>query len=743
MLLFFAGWGLDGAHGVPAKNYTDLTLSNENTETVTGHVFWKSPSFDQFAAIILSDTTSYSSGKIFTNKGNVTLNDVNITNAFNTINGIGNDNATVTIRNQGNIYIDYGTSDNGLVAMGIATAGDLENSGGIELDLHRQSYPYLNVAYGIFGSGDTLVNSGVVEVTSESDVYSAPNAPIDITVMGIRFQGNQRIINSGTINVTGIGGSVTGAVTSAETRATGIYTDADLIHTGTISVKAHAGRERPNTSSPYTSDDALAYGIHTDATLTLDSRGLILVEAHRASGTSSGGTATAHQIYVDSGTTTLTGFAMKLDNQANVSTTYNGTIKVDSGAALTFQNTTLYLSVASDFDGQNQYEIPMLVAGAAVADQFTQVGPLPPEYTVSLVNGNGAALQKLKIEINSTTAAPLISSSVRGDFNAQAHAMVGNHILNGFLSDIVPSAAIGLSFTGELDKPEQHIGAFSGRAPPWLNVPQTGNHLVFASPVLLFSKDVSDTGYEAENYGILAGYTHRLRDQVFLGGHAGVNRIDIDFSGTGFGARMEDSDAYNLGLHWAWFRDDQWMFSGILTGFYSQTDYRDMAPTNLESADYDAFAARLDLSLGRLMEWGGQTFLPELGLSGVWEYRDSFETENLTNQDVAYGTMEEFEAYIKGGIQGFVEIELPGEWELFASMGVEVSHALTDNASTNSMAVGALQGRVSHASDKTVISPKLGITVSRDSIGLSAGYSGGYSSDTRNALFWFQMGVEF
>ena len=77
----------------------------------------------------------------------------------------------------------------------------------------------------------------------------------------------------------------------------------------------------------------------------------------------------------------------------------------------------------------------------------------------------------------------------------------------------------------------------------------------------------------------------------------------LDYTGAGYELRRETGDNYTLGVHGVYPWGD-WLFSAIATAFYQESDYRDLAPSNVESAAYDSLSTRLDISLGRLFQWG-------------------------------------------------------------------------------------------------------------------------------------------
>ncbi|MCG8566035.1 MAG: autotransporter outer membrane beta-barrel domain-containing protein, partial [Desulfobacterales bacterium] len=645
-LVLSVQWGRAG------KLVGNVVTEPQNTAHITTDIYWKTTGSHFFVGLAVTDSTSYSPDRTFTNTGNITL--INAAhNTPNTIVLLGNDNADVKVVNRGDLYLSMGPNDMGNFAYGINAEGDLVNQGRINFNYIRQGSSYLGIPTGIECRGDTMVNTGELDLFMSGGVNTVGSAGI-ILGEAIDFSGNS-LTNTANINIETHGGDVTGLGAAASSQAVGVKTMGTFSNTGTITVKSVGGRYRLNTSTPYTGDTSNAIGIQAVGNLTLHSQGLIKVQALQAPGTNTGSTM-AKQIRVSNGTTTtVTGYAMELDNQADFTQTYHGTISLLSGASAVFSNATLYLKIAQDFDGQTEYEIPMLVENAVTADQFVQLGPVPPEYKVALVDGNGAALQKLAVEFVPEASVPLASAQAQNTFNARGHTLVNDHITSGVMSELLPAEAIGLSF---LDHPRQVTASlvgskFSRGAISPFPLPETDRLSVFVSPMLLFSKDDSDMGYEAENYGILAGATQAVGKSFYAGFHAGVNTMDIDFKGAGSEFRHEMVHAYSLGGHGMKLLYENWLVTAIGSLFYSDTDYWDRSPQNLESASYSGYSARMDLSVGRLIHGDGYALFPELGFSYAWNRREAFSTDNLSNPDVHHGEMDESEFHLNAGIKAF------------------------------------------------------------------------------------------
>ncbi|MCG8566341.1 MAG: hypothetical protein MI747_14785 [Desulfobacterales bacterium] len=734
-------WFSPPVPAVPGKLYTNVGANDTNTDHITGTVPWLGGFF--FAGIAITDSTNYVPPEMFYNTGNITLTNHGFSGVRYEF-GIGSSNVYVETDNRAAIAMTMTSVDQNLDATGIHCLGPLYNHGSIRLQLQGANNTgggsYEVDGLGYFSGWDDASNAGDIQVNVIGGTTLTGGSTYAVG-RGMRYVGvGDNLTNSGAITIRVQGGEGTGSGTNANSLGKGIYTMGHLVNTGVIDVRAVAGKHRPNSGSTFSSGNSTVYGIHVDSTISLDSRALIHVDAQASPGLT-GGSQNAYQVYVDSGTTTLKGYAMALGSQAKLTADYNGTIKVDSGASLVFNSTVLYLSITPDFTGQVEYEIPMLEQGAAPQDQFSSISPLPSEYKASLENGNGTGLQKLIFEFDPEEALPLVSSQIQNEFNAQGHSLLGANVVNGIISDLIPSEAIVLS---AMDDPERLMASLggAGRPLPILDNFDHGNS-VFASPVILRAKDESESGYTAENNGFLCGYTREMGAGFYLGGHAGFSKVQVDYTGIGSEFRSEAIDTYSLGGHAIYLHGETLLVSAMVTGFYGETIFQDRAPTNLESAEYDSHSLRADLALGKLFSWGWQTLLPEVGFTYVYNHRQAFETTNLSNPDVFFGAMDEYEFYGRLGLKWFGRLALKENWSLHPSLGIGFTRTLSDGRFSNRMGIGEISKEVIQQSDHTQFTPRASISWVMDRFELVAGYSGGFSKHTENYLFWIQMGVHF
>ena len=730
----FLCWTASPAQAVTGKIYNDMTVSNQNTDTITSLVNYDPSGIDDYGALVIKDNTNYSPNQIFTNTGNISISNF-ADPSVNLIYLIQNSNSRVEIVNQGDITFTLGANSFSYWSVGINTTGPLTNSGDISITHNMQGAPTLAIARGIISSGSSLVNSGDINVLARSnDTTSGSTLSI---ATGVTFTGST-MTNSGDITVTARSADITGSSSSAYATATGVSTEGNFHHTGTITVEAFGGKYRANSSTPYTNGDATAYGITATDDLVLNAEGLIWATGTLNSG--SGGTRKAYQVNVSSGTTTITGYSMRLSNQSQFNSTYDGAITVASGSSLVFNNAVLYLCTCNNFSGEVEYEIPMLVEGAAMADQFASIGPMPAEYQVELVNGNGTGLQKLKFTYAPEDDTALMSTEVMNAFDAREHSMIRTNVSRGIVRGMVPTQNVELNL---LDSPEMLMNAPGLGSNPLSELSVDYNHQVFAGPVILAAYDDSDNGYDAHTRGMLGGYTYRFSDTFYLGGHAGVTDVDIQFTGSGSEQRSEDTMSYSLGSHAVWLLDDQWLFTALASLFYGDTDYRDEALHNLESASYESFTVLADLTVGKFMDVGWATLLPEVGLATTWNYREAFTTDNQVNADVRHGSMEEVEVYGKLGVEGYARFEMEDGVEIMPNLGVGITRTLTDGASETDMGVAQVIRTVAHHADRTTLDLGFSLTLEQENISLLVGANSAFSRNSENYLFWLELGVAF
>ncbi|MCG8566343.1 MAG: hypothetical protein MI747_14795, partial [Desulfobacterales bacterium] len=251
---------------VPGKLYPDLTVSDQNSDSITSAVIYQPSSLKYNAGLAVTDNTSYSPSEIFTNTGNVTLNNYTET-APGFIYLIHNDNSSVNIKNHGDLTVSFGNGDYTYWGDAVTTNGSLENSGDVSMVINRVSGVDFVIMNGLRVSGHTLVNSGNINITGQGATLTNGSAVL-ATGYGITFTGSQ-MTNSGDITVVCRAGTNTSTSnTTATASATGLSVQGTVHNTGEIRTTAVGGRRRVNNSSPYMSQDATAYGIFASNNLT-------------------------------------------------------------------------------------------------------------------------------------------------------------------------------------------------------------------------------------------------------------------------------------------------------------------------------------------------------------------------------------------------------------------------------------------------------------------------------------------
>ncbi|MCG8567890.1 MAG: autotransporter outer membrane beta-barrel domain-containing protein [Desulfobacterales bacterium] len=736
----FLTGAMDPVLAVPGKLYTNVGVVDQNTETITGYILYAtSGGVNQYAAISVKDSNSYSPQEVFYNYGHINLGETAATEID--FKGIATPNLNVVLENHAPVDMAFTSVNKSMTLTGMQSFTGMRNYGDITLTprggvrTSGGSGHVLAVAYGILSIFDDLDNAGNIVINAQSGTTHV-GGNIGSAVIGLYSVGGL-LTNSGSITLDAQAGVRTGSGGSGLSSATGIMSSGNVVNSGDIVVRAVAGRSRPNASSPYVSTDAMAIGIQMSATATLHSSGLIQASAELHPGLT-GGTRTVNQVRVSSGTTTLTGFAMALGSQADFDASYGGSVEVLSGASLVFSNAVLYLSLSQDFSGREEYEIPMMVQGAAAADQFSSLGPLPTGYTAKLVNGNGASLQKIKFEFAPEVATPLISAQIGNSFNSQGHALMGSHMVNNIIFDLIPSEVVHVS---ALQETESFMASFNPARSRFPHGPMDDGDYLFVSPLALKSTNDGPKGYGAENHGFMAGTTHDFGGRLFLGPHVGISRADIDYTGPGFESRSEELIAYSLGAHGILHCFESWLVSGMASLFYGEGEYRDTSPLNPETGSYDAWSLRGEISLGHIFQWGGHTVLPEIGGVGVWNHRSAFTTRNLSNPDVTYGAMDETQYYLTAGLRWFGDVEIRPGLYLRPSLGMGISQLVSDGEYHNTMQVGDLKHTLRESEERTQWTPKASIALTTDQFDFLIGYSGSYSGDTRNYLVWVQAGI--
>jgi hypothetical protein len=671
-------------------------------------------------------------GNVETNNGNISAKSV----GGKVYSGRDNDHIAASASTSG-IYGDAGTNNGNI---------SVEAIGGDAYGNHYRAFAWAAAdAIGI--NGDVGTNNGNISAKSTGgNVYAGydyASAYARVSALGINGDVG---MNNGNISVEATGGdaSVNNYFTFANATATGIRTDQStlLINNGEISVKAVAGRISRDGGGTYASDDATAYGISFHGTSgALHSSGLISSQAIRATGYD-GGTATAYQVRSDH-TLSVTGYAMKFNTQDQVNNDYKNAIFVGSGRDSVFNNATLYAYTDNNFRAKT-YDIPTLVEGATVSNQFTtaQLAFTSPDYTIKLIDGAEGDLQQLSIEYAPENSTPLMATQVSQEIAIHASSIVQGSLRTSMLNmmqrsnpQLASYEGIRLASTDPIVNPADINFDIQPAEKGWTFV------LPYYSDL---SNDASPTGYDASLYGITGGYNHWLSPDLILGFHAGYGHGNVDFTGTGYDQKKEDVDAGSLGAQGLYRLGNNWLLEGVGSFFYTSNDYKDLNPLNRESGDYNSHGidANIDLHYVYNLDQNNR-LLPSLGLRYLWQHIDSFMADNLDNADVHYSDMDENQLYAQVGVDWYGNYQTESDWQIIPNVGIGVVQALTDNEFNNTMTVGSATSALTNETDDTRFKTNASLEINKDSMAFSIGYTGSYSADIADNSVYLHMKYMF
>ena len=179
-----------------------------------------------------------------------------------------------------------------------------------------------------------------------------------------------------------------------------------------------------------------------------------------------------------------------------------------------------------------------------------------------------------------------------------------------------------------------------------------------------------------------------------------------------------------------------------MTFFYSQNDYDDYLVTNRESADYNTYGIETSVDLGYILTFANHRFLPEIGLTHLWQHNEEYTTDNLDNADTIYGSMDDNEIYAYVGLGWYGNYEAD-EWKIIPHCKVALEQTLTDGELSNTMTAGTAVRTITYDDDKTAFTTDVSVEFSKDVYSLVAGYSGSYSSDITDNSIYLQAMIRF
>ena len=553
----------------------------------------------------------------------------------------------------------------------------------------------------------TFTNNGILSLNFN---YYHTGTGVTFNLYGIHTtQSTIEINNTAAITLT----ASTTNVASTTVSAFGIWAAGDITNTGAITVTATDGLA-----------GTYAYGIYLSGSSTLDSQGLINVLA--ADG--------AYQVYADGGNVSITGYAMEFGGtQGDLNTTYTSCMGTVNSGTISFNNATLYVHTANDFVDGSTYDIPTLVEGAGISDQFTtaSTATTSPDYSAILTSGGGSTHQKITINYDPQASTPQQATAVKQQIVAKSVNIVKQNLLTSLLNQTGPEHSNAVASTnpsmGLLTKEQTEANERS----------------VFLLPYYSHASEKSDPmGYDADIYGFSGGVNYRLDEMSIVGFHGGYGYANVDYTGNGYDQRNEKLDVYSAGLHGICRTNDDWVLSGTSTFFYSSNDYHDHTSTNRETADYETLGIETNLSLGYLFKTDCGLIVPEIGLTHLWQHRGAYTTDNLDNADVTHGQMDDNEVYAKLGVTWYGDYHYD-QWQLIPSLGIGLEQTLTDGEISNTMTAGTAVETVSDEQDRTAAKLTAGLEFIRNNTSLLAGYSGSYSSNFSESSFYLRLKHDF
>ena len=649
-------------------------------------------------------------------------------------------NGAITVNSHG------GTATASASAEGDVEAGAMARShtAGLTRNFyHDNSYIETNN-----GEIRVIATGGTATATAHSDSGDASaDADVQINAYGI---GSHIGTNNGAIRVNATGGTAT-ASSSSDTSANAsanaygiviIHKPSLLTNNGAINIEATAGKESLDGGATYRSGDAKAYGIYfqnfSEETSTLHSSDLISAKATLAEGLE-GGTATDYQVY-SSGGLSITGYAMKFNNQTQVTADYAGAIHAGSNINSVFDNATLYAYTDNHFNNGATFDIPTLVEGANISDQFTtaQLGITSPDYKLTLIDGEGEKLQQLGVAYDPKNSTPLMATQVSQKITSQGVAIVKGNLMKPMLSMMQKSNPQLASYEGV------RLASSNPTLTPAdmdLDIMPEKRGWAFVMPFYTNLDDNSSPmGYDADVFGVSGGYNYWVNPDLILGFHAGYGHGDIDFTGTGYDKKEEDVDAGSLGFQGIYRLDNNWLLEGVASFFYTSNDYDDYNPLNRENGDYNTHGLDSTITLNYVYAVNPQhNIIPSLGLRYLWQHNDSFTAKNENNADVHYGDVDENQLYAQLGVDWYGNYQTDNKWNVVSNIGIGVEQALTDNEYSNTMTVGSARSTVTNDIDDTSLTTSASIEFTKDSLAFGIGYNGSYSSDLKDSSLHLQM----
>lgn len=689
-------------------NKSDVTISNPNlsfshgiTSDVTvessavGVVFWPilpSGPPDPLLVILETEAKARADGRV-ENHGNLSL-DVSgfgsgsgihsrASSISSGVSAFSHSDASVTNRGDISILISdafasYGINTTARSESNAREDGDLsgislanvENYGKIDLQVVSGTG-----AYGIYARAELAANSrgGTVK---------------DLVV-------DNSVANYGSVQVLSLG--------SAE--AYGIYTSNSVpvnLETDLFSIVKNEGTiwvdSRKNGAASSSGD---ATGIYFEDGGVLHSSGLI--DAHSESGL-------AYQV-VSEKELKINAYAISFG--PDVKEEYLGVIR--SEEPVYFDNTILYARISDDLMS-GTYEIPDLVEGdwqrsgdPNSKEQFSSVINKfnVPDFDVHLLPASSSSGQQ--VDIRYAPSASIANKSMRlsGDLIQQATSRSQRSLLS--------STVHTSPFNG---------GSLANNSPVGTKRLATAGKL-YGSPTYSNSRIESEpVGYRADTYGFELGYQYQFSSRINLGLVGGFGESSIDFTGTGFDSRRENQMLYYGGLIGTYKISAKIDLLGTLLYYETSNKYDNQSPTNEESADYHGKGLNSSINIAYNLPTSSKkhSLKAILGISSLWQDRNSFVTQNKAGFDTHYHRTSENNFYSHLGVDWRSHFNLYS-WSITPQLSVEARRVLGHDDIMHRMSLGSSSAIVNDIRDVWLYEGSGSIGVHKDNLSLTAGIS--------------------
>lgn len=717
---FASATGDGSVQNYSSINITHASLSLANAivtdvkaeSSAIGTVFWTPPPPDPLIVVIETEANARADGSV-ENHGNLSLSGVDYGSSYG-------------IKTQAEV-ISGGSFSSAQAEAGVLNTGDIS----------------LSMSNGFYAYGIHTEASGRISASSNGEVSGTALANVlnygDFNIRTVDSQGAFGIQTMATLIANARGGVVKqlladvsvsnygsiGIFSAGESDAYGIYISSSLpygyeaellsevYNAGSIYVEALSSEVEPTSGN--------ATGVYFENGGEIHSAGLI--EAHSQGGE-------AYQV-VSEKNLTITAYSIKFG--PDVVSDFQGVIR--AGESVLFDDAILFASISDDFvDGI--YEIPELVEGnwersgdGSMEESFTSVISQIeiPDFQVQLLPPDSSSAQRVDIRYAPSASFTNKSMRLSGDLIQQANFRVRQRLLSSVFSKQIASE-------------KDEMGGFSPEHEVSVSADQ-----FYGSPVYSNSQVDSDpVGYRADTYGFEVGYAYEIASHLNVGLIGGYSESSVDFTGVGFDSRVEDLELFYGGLDGVLRVSDR--LALIATSIYYETSnsYEDHSLSNTESADYRGRGLNSSLSLAYQLPIPNarHSLTSRIGISHLWQGRDSFVTSNETTVDVAYGSITADHLYSHIGLDWSSRYEL-SNWSVSPQLSLEIRKAVGDEDLTHVMSVGNSNSRVTDTRDSLQYQGMGSISLHRNNCDLTAGIALHESEEASAYSLLLRFGYRF